>query len=124
MKRIYSLYALGMALVLATGLLLSNPPTVFAAVCTARCTYGGNITVSGTQCSCQTTWDVRSPIARGASHKIAQLNRATSLRSRMDRGVKALSEPGCSAASASVLRCGRLQPDPQLDSGNSRCNDL
>lgn len=53
MKRIYSLYAVGIALVLASGILLSNPPTVFAAVCTARCTYGGNITVSGTQCSCQ-----------------------------------------------------------------------
>ena len=53
MKRIYSLYALGMALVLATGILLSNPPTVFAASCTASCNFGGNITVSGTSCSCE-----------------------------------------------------------------------
>ena len=53
MKRIYSLYAVGMALVLASGILLSNPPTVCAAVCTAKCTYGGNITVSGDKCSCE-----------------------------------------------------------------------
>jgi hypothetical protein len=53
MKRIYSLYAVGIALVLASGILLSNPPTVFASVCTAKCTYGDNITVSGTKCSCE-----------------------------------------------------------------------
>ena len=53
MKKIYSLYAVGIALVLASGLLLSNPPTVLAAVCTAKCAYGGNITVSGTKCSCE-----------------------------------------------------------------------
>lgn len=53
MKRIYSLYAVGIALVLASGILLSNPPTVFAAVCTASCEFGSNITVSGTSCSCE-----------------------------------------------------------------------
>lgn len=53
MKRIYSLYAVGLALVLASGMLLSNPPTVLASVCTAKCTYGDNITVSGTKCSCE-----------------------------------------------------------------------
>ena len=53
MKSIYSLYAVGIALVLASGILLSNPPTVFAAVCTASCNFGGNITVSGTSCSCE-----------------------------------------------------------------------
>lgn len=53
MKRIYALYAVGIALVLASGIMLANPPTVFAAACTARCTHGDNISVSGTQCSCQ-----------------------------------------------------------------------
>lgn len=53
MKRIYSLYALGIALILASGILLSNPPTVRAAICTASCNYGSNITVSGTSCSCE-----------------------------------------------------------------------
>lgn len=53
MKSIYSLYAVGIALVLASGLLLSNPPTVCAASCTASCKFGGNITVSGTSCSCK-----------------------------------------------------------------------
>ena len=53
MKRIYSLYAMALALVLASGILLSNPPTVLAAACTANCRFGGNITVSGTSCSCQ-----------------------------------------------------------------------
>lgn len=52
MKRIYSLYAVGIALVLASGILLSNPPTVLAAACTASCQYGSSITVSGTSCSC------------------------------------------------------------------------
>lgn len=52
MKRIYSLYAVGIALVLASGVLLSNPPTVLAAACTANCQYGSSITVSGTTCSC------------------------------------------------------------------------
>ena len=53
MKRIYSLYAVGVALVLASGILLSNPPTVLAASCSARCTFGDNISVSGTSCSCE-----------------------------------------------------------------------
>ena len=53
MKRIYSLYAVAIALVLASGILLSIPPTVLAAVCTAKCNYGDNITVSGTSCSCE-----------------------------------------------------------------------
>ncbi len=52
MKRIYSLYALGMALVLASGILLANPPSVFAATCIASCEHGSNVTVSGTTCSC------------------------------------------------------------------------
>ena len=53
MKKIYSLYAVGIALVLTTGILLSNPPICLAATCTAKCTYGDNITVSGTKCSCE-----------------------------------------------------------------------
>jgi hypothetical protein len=53
MKRIYSLYAVGIALVLASGILLSNPPTVLAAECNAKCEYGSNIYVSGTKCSCE-----------------------------------------------------------------------
>lgn len=52
MKKIYSLYAVGIALVLATGILLSKPPTVFAASCEAKCQYGSNVYVSGTACSC------------------------------------------------------------------------
>jgi hypothetical protein len=52
MKRIYSLYAVGLALVLVTGTLLSNPPIVCAAECEAKCQYGSNIRVSGTTCSC------------------------------------------------------------------------
>ena len=52
MKKIYSLYAMGIGLVLASAIVLANPPTVFAAVCTASCKSGSNITVSGTSCSC------------------------------------------------------------------------
>ena len=52
MKKIYSLYALGIGLVLASAIVLANPPTTFAAACTALCQYGSNITVSGTTCSC------------------------------------------------------------------------
>ena len=52
MKRIYSLYAVGLALVLASGILLANPPSVFAATCSAACQYGSGITVSGSTCSC------------------------------------------------------------------------
>lgn len=53
MKKIYSLYTVGIALVLASGILLSKPPTVLAADCTAYCQYGSNIRVTGTTCSCQ-----------------------------------------------------------------------
>lgn len=53
MKKIYSLYAVGIALVLASGMLLSNPPIVFAAECNAKCQYGSNIYVSGAKCSCE-----------------------------------------------------------------------
>jgi hypothetical protein len=52
MKRIYSLYAVGLALMLASGILLANPPRVFAATCNAMCQYGSGITVSGSSCSC------------------------------------------------------------------------
>ena len=52
MKRIYSLYAVGLALVLASGILLANPPSVFAAACAASCQYGSSISVSGSSCSC------------------------------------------------------------------------
>lgn len=53
MKRIYSLYATGIALVLASGILLANPPTtVLAATCSAMCQYGSDIFVTGTSCSC------------------------------------------------------------------------
>jgi hypothetical protein len=52
MKRIYSLYAVGIALVLASGILLSKPRTVYAARCEAKCQFGGNIYVTGTSCSC------------------------------------------------------------------------
>lgn len=53
MKRLYSLYATGIVLILACGMLLSNPPTtVCAADCTGRCQYGSDIRVSGSTCSC------------------------------------------------------------------------
>lgn len=52
MKKIYSLYSLGIALVLASGIILVNPPSVFAAGCAASCQYGSSISVSGTSCSC------------------------------------------------------------------------
>jgi hypothetical protein len=52
MKKIYSLYAMAIGLVLASAIVLANPPIALAAVCTASCRYGGNITVSGATCSC------------------------------------------------------------------------
>ena len=52
MKKIYSLYAMGIGLVLASAIVLANPPTAFAAVCSAACQYGSGITVSGSTCSC------------------------------------------------------------------------
>jgi len=52
MKKIYSLYAMGLGLVLASAIVLANPPTVFAAAYSASCQYGSNITVSGSSCSC------------------------------------------------------------------------
>lgn len=52
MKKIYSLYALGIGLALASAIVLANPPTVFAADCNASCQYGSNIYVSGSSCSC------------------------------------------------------------------------
>lgn len=48
-----SLYILGFALVLASGILLSHPPTTaFAASCQASCQYGSSIIVNGSSCSC------------------------------------------------------------------------
>ena len=52
MKKVYSLYAIGIGLVLASAIVLANPPIAFAAVCTASCQYGSRISVSGTSCSC------------------------------------------------------------------------
>mgnify|MGYP003288342597 CR=1 FL=1 len=52
MKKIYSLYAMAIGLVLTSGILLANPPTVLAADCNAKCQYGSNVYVSGTTCSC------------------------------------------------------------------------
>lgn len=52
MKKIYSLYAMGIGLALASAILLANPPIAFAAACTASCQYGSNVTVSGSTCSC------------------------------------------------------------------------
>jgi len=55
MKRLskISLYVFGLALVLASAILLSRPPTTaYAAACAATCQYGSSITVSGTSCSC------------------------------------------------------------------------
>ena len=52
MKKIYALYALGIGLVLASAIVLVNPPIAFAATCTASCRYGSRISVSGTTCSC------------------------------------------------------------------------
>ena len=52
MKKIYSLYALGIGLVLASAIVLANPPIALAAACTANCQYGSRISVSGTSCSC------------------------------------------------------------------------
>jgi len=53
MRRIYSIYAIGMSLILGLGLLLADPPTkVCAANCSADCQYGSSIFVSGASCSC------------------------------------------------------------------------
>lgn len=52
MKKIYSLYTLAIALMLASGILLVNPPSVFAATCIASCQHGSDVSVSGTTCSC------------------------------------------------------------------------
>lgn len=53
MKKTYSLYAIGFALVLASGALLAHPPTTaLAASCDAKCQYGSGIHVSGFSCSC------------------------------------------------------------------------
>ena len=52
MKKIYSLYAMGIGLVLASAIVLVNPPIAFAASCNAICEYGSNVYVSGTTCSC------------------------------------------------------------------------
>ena len=52
MKKIYSLYALAIGLLLASGILLAHPPIVLAADCSAQCQYGSNVYVSGTSCSC------------------------------------------------------------------------
>jgi hypothetical protein len=53
MKKTDSLYVVGFVLVLASGVLLTYPPTTaFAATCDAVCQYGSNIHVSGSSCSC------------------------------------------------------------------------
>jgi hypothetical protein len=52
MKKIYSLYAMGIGLVLASAIVLVNPPIAFAASCNANCEYGSNVYVSGSSCSC------------------------------------------------------------------------
>lgn len=52
MKKIYSLYAMGIGLALASAIVLANPPIAFAAGCAASCQYGSDISVSGTSCSC------------------------------------------------------------------------
>ena len=52
MKKTYSLYSLVIALVLASGIVLANPPSVFAASCIASCQHGSSVSVSGTTCSC------------------------------------------------------------------------
>jgi len=53
MKKTYSVYAIGFALVLASGVLLTRPPTtVLAASCTAKCQYGSDVHVEGSTCSC------------------------------------------------------------------------
>ena len=52
MKKIYSLYAMGIGLALASAIVLANPPIAFAASCIASCEYGSSVSVSGTSCSC------------------------------------------------------------------------
>lgn len=52
MKRIYSLYATGVALVVITGILLVYPPSVLAATCQTTCSNGEVIKVTGTSCTC------------------------------------------------------------------------
>ena len=52
MKKIYSLYAMGIGLALASAIVLANPPIAFAAACVASCEYGSSVSVSGTSCSC------------------------------------------------------------------------
>ncbi len=52
MKKIYSVYALSVVLLLVSGILLQRPPVVFAADCSAKCKVGSNIYVSGSTCSC------------------------------------------------------------------------
>ena len=64
MKRIYSLYAVGLALVLAGGILLANPPSVLQPHTVPRCQYGGGV-ISERAVRVQTTRDVHSPTAEG-----------------------------------------------------------
>lgn len=55
MKRIYSLYAAGFALVLTAGVVLLTPPTtVYACGGYALCQYGDSVTIpsGATSCSC------------------------------------------------------------------------
>ena len=52
MKKIYLVYALSVVPLLVSGILLVNPPVVFAADCSAVCKHGSNISVSGSTCSC------------------------------------------------------------------------
>ncbi len=58
MKKTYSLYAIGVALVLASGVLLTHPPTTArAATCDATCQYGVTSMFLAVLAHAQTTTD-------------------------------------------------------------------
>lgn len=54
MKKTYSLYAVGIALILASGVLLTHPPITALAIayCETTCSNGKKIKVSGVSCFC------------------------------------------------------------------------
>ena len=59
MKRVYSLYFAGFALVLAGAVLLLTPPrTVYACTGSARCQYGESVVIPSGATSCQCTDNV------------------------------------------------------------------
>lgn len=59
MKRTYSLYVAGLALVLASGMLLINPPTVaYACTGSASCQYGDSVSIPSGASSCSCTDNV------------------------------------------------------------------